>query len=162
MADQNEPVWRAPEGPGAQAAEVPTEFVIRGLFFALFAVVAGSVIAIVLWDLGVVASISSFIIAIGAFYLYVKGAGSAPRKGMVPLLLLILIGVVASFFALVANDLWRAFPQIVQPGIESRLTFVSDNVFNPSVLRFYEHDAFWYSLFAVLGIFGVFRRLIRR
>ena len=161
MSDQNEPVWRAPE-PGAQAAAVPSEFVLRGLFFALAAVIAGSVIAVVLWDLNVVASISSFVIALGAVYLYVMGAGAAPRKGLLPLILLIVIGVVVSFFAVVADDLWRAFPQLVPPGVESRWTFVSDNVFNPSILRLYGRDAGMFFLFALLGMFGVLRRVMRR
>jgi len=68
------------------------------------AVVAGIVLTVVIWRLGFIASITSFALAGGAVFLYDKGAGTVPRKGLIPLVLLILAGVVASFFAVIGSD----------------------------------------------------------
>jgi hypothetical protein len=65
--------------------------------------------AVLIWKLGFVGSISSIVIAGGAAFLYTKGAGAPPRKGLVPLVLVVLIGVATSFFAIVASHLMEYY-----------------------------------------------------
>jgi len=142
------------------AHQTAYEFVPRGLLFALVAVLGGIVLTVVVWRLGFVASLTSFALAAGAVFLYAKGAGAAPRKGLVPLIVLILAGVVASFFAVIASDAWDAYDAFVLPGTESRWTFISENVFRGEVLRSYGKDMAMFGLFAALGIFSIMRRLV--
>ncbi len=81
------------------------------------------------------ASITSFVMAAGAVFLYSRAAGSAPRKGLVPLMLLILAGVVGSFFAIVISDAWDAYGQFQGALFESRSRFIMDNALRSDVLR---------------------------
>ncbi len=131
------------------------------MLLAFLAVVAGAVLTVVIWRLGFIASITSFAMAAGAVYLYGLGAGGAPRKGLVPLVLLIMVGVVVAFFAIVASDASDAYTMFATTGSVSRTTFVMDNIFRPEVLSTYGTDMAMFGLFAVLGLFGTMRRLLR-
>lgn len=140
----------------------PQERVGLGLLASLLAVVAGVVLTVVVWRAGYIASITSFVIAIGAVYLYTAAAGSPPRKGLVPVILVVALGVVASFFAVVVSDLLDAYDtlgiEVQLPGL-SKQEFVMDNVFNADLLAEYGKDMAMFGLFAVLGVFGTVRRL---
>lgn len=71
------------------------------------------------------------------------------------------LGVVATFFAVVASDLVEAYDEfdLGAAGI-SKLDFVTDNLFHADVLREYGKDAAMFAVFAVLGVFGTLRRVI--
>ena len=142
--------------------EVPEERVALGLMASLIAVVAGVVVTVVIWRAGYIASITSFVIAIGAVYLYTAAAGAPPRKGLVPVILVVALGVVASFFAVVVSDLMDAYDalgiEVQVPGL-TKQEFVMDNVFNGDLLAEYGKDLAMFALFAVLGVFGTIRRL---
>ena len=143
----------------APGVEVPRERVGLGLLAALGAVVGGMVLTVVIAQLGFIAAVSSFVIAFGAAYLYELGAGRPARKGLVPLVLLIVLGVVASYFAVIASDLWDAYDEagITDP---SRLGFVREFLFSPGdVFQEPYKDLPFFAIFGVLGIFGVVRRL---
>ncbi|MDO9454703.1 hypothetical protein [Nocardioides sp.] len=144
--------------PPATDTVQPTERVGLGLLAALGAVVGGVALTVVIWRLGYVAAISSLVIAFGAAYLYEKAAGRSPRKGLVPLLVLIVVGVAIAFFAIVASDAWDVYDTlgITDP---SRLTFVRMALTEPDVLKEYGKDLALFGVFAVLGIIGVGRRL---
>jgi hypothetical protein len=118
--------------------------------------------SVLIWKLGFVASITSFLIAGAAGWLYVKGAGAVPRKGWLPLLVVILVGVAASFFAIVGADLVEYYntPDGQSLGYPSVVDFVSSNLFNGDVLGSYGRDLAMFLLFAALGVFGTVRRLL--
>jgi hypothetical protein len=141
------------------AVAAPNELVVRGLTFALPAVVGGIALTVIIWRLGFIASITSFALAAGAVYLYAKGAGANPRKGLVPLVLLILVGVVAAFFGVITSDTWDAYDKLGVAGYQSRWSFLSDNVFRGEVISSYGKDMAMFGVFAVLGIFSTMRRL---
>ena len=145
----------------AAIAQPPFERVSRGIAFSVGAIPVGMLAAVLIWKLGFVASISSFVLAAGAAFLYVKGAGAPPRKGLVPLVLVVLIGVAASFFAIVASDLVEYYgtPQGQELGYPSAYDFVTANIFNPDVLGTYGKDLAMFVLFATLGTFGTLRRM---
>ena len=63
-----------------------TENVGRGVLFSLLAIPVGVAAAVLIWQLGFIASITSFAIAAGAAWLYTRGAGAAPRAGLIPLI----------------------------------------------------------------------------
>jgi hypothetical protein len=117
---------------------------------------------VLVWQLGFIASITSFAIAAGASYLYVRGAGTAPRAGLVPLILVILTGVVLSFLAVVAADAVAYYntPEGAELGWPSATSFVLAHLFDPSVLGSYGSELAMFGVFAVLGTFGTLRRLL--
>jgi len=147
----------APFGTPAE----PRERVGLGLLAALAAVLGGVVLTVVVWRMGFLASITSFVIALGATMLYTKAAGAAPRKGLLPLIGIILFGVAASFFAVVASDAWTVYgdQNLAQYDV-SRMTFIRDNLFNADILRGYGKDMAMFFVFAALGIFSTLRRLL--
>jgi hypothetical protein len=151
-----------PSAFGAPESLPQREMIARGLVFSLAAVLGGIALTVVIWRLGFIASITSFALAAGAVFLYVRGAGSVPRKGLAPLVLLILAGVVASFFAVIASDAWDAYDKFVVPGTQTRWDFLTDNVFRGEVISSYGKDMAMFGVFAVLGIFSIMRRLMSR
>ncbi|GAA4351253.1 hypothetical protein [Angustibacter luteus] len=154
------------EGPVAAAAapiELPQEeLVSRGLAFSLGAIPVGMFLAVVIWKLGFVGAISSFVIAGGAVFLYSKGALTPPKRGLVPLVGVIIVGVAASFLAIVASDLLDYYktPSGQALGYPSSYEFVKTNLFNMDVITSYGSDLAMFGVFALLGIFGTLRRLM--
>jgi hypothetical protein len=149
--------------PAQSGAQVHTERVLLGLLAALGAVVGGVVLTVVIWRAGFVASITSFAIAIGAAWLYTLAAGRPPRRGLIPLIGIILLGVVLSFFAVVASDLMEAYDDAVAAGLVPTIgksEFVRRGLTDSEVLSEYGKDMAMFGLFAVLGIFGTVRRLL--
>ena len=156
-----------PEGFSEQTPFSPAiahpqfELVSRGIAFSVGAIPVGMAASVLIWRLGFLASISSFVLAAGAAFLYAKGAGAPPRKGLVPLILVVLIGVVASFFAIVAFDLgdYYGTSDGQSLGYPSGFEFVKANIFNFDVLSTYGSELAMFVLFAVLGTFGTLRRM---
>jgi len=152
-----------PDGLVAAPA-LPPERVGRGAAFALLAVPAGALVAGLIWKIGFVASISSFIIAALAATLYVRGSGGRFTKGILVIAAVIALGVVVSFFTVVAVDLYGYFPQLdpeVAATYPTRWGFVRENLFYPPLLKDYTKDAVLFGLFGVLGGLGTILRLVR-
>jgi hypothetical protein len=164
MSDYNLPDSTLPEynsGAPFGTPSQPRERVGLGLLAALGAVLVGVVLTVVVWRMGFLASITSLVIALGAAMVYTKVAGAAPRRGLLPLIGIILVGVVASFFAVVASDAWTFFDQEnLGAGGESRVRFITDMMFNADILKGYGKDMAMFFVFAALGIFSTLRRLL--
>ena len=158
MTDQNQPV-PAPSDQPLAARSAPKERVALGLLAALVAVLLGVALTVVIWRAGYVAAITSLAIAFGASFLYTAAAGRSARRGLIPLILLILIGVAASFFAIVISDLLDAHEDLGLAGVVGKGEFIRDNVFEPEVLKSYGKDLAWFGGFALLGIYGTVRQL---
>jgi hypothetical protein len=161
----SEAVTAATESAAALRAGVVVprvENVGRGVLFSLAAVPLGVAAAVAIWQMGFIASITSFLIAAAAVWLYTRGAGAAPRTGLVPLVAVILVGVVASFLAVVVSDMvdvWNS-PEGADLGWPSLSSFILGNIFDPGVLSSYGTDMLMFGGFAVLGVFGTLRRLL--
>ncbi|GAA1479246.1 hypothetical protein GCM10009623_36920 [Nocardioides aestuarii] len=126
----------------------------RGLLGALGGVVAGAVLSLVVWELGFIASITSFVLAAGAVYLYGMLAGAPPRRGLVPLVAMIVLGVVATFFLLVGWDAAAAYDEIVGDTVSPGMTkgeFVTSSLTDSEVLGAYGKDMALFFVFAALG-----------
>ncbi len=160
MSDHTSPT---PDHTGAAAVTVSpaTERVALGLLAALVAVVLGVALTVAIWRAGYVAAITSLAISFGAAWLYTKAAGAPARKGLAPLIALILAGVALSFFGVVASDLYDAYDlfDLGASGL-SRTEFIRDNLFRGDVLSEYGKDFALFAVFAVLGIFGTIRQLL--
>lgn len=155
-------------GPGEQfgagtvgAPANPSELVGRGLLFAAAAIPIGVLITAVIAKLGFVAAISSLILAGLAAFLYTKGAGTAPYKGAIPLVGLIVVGLVLSFMSIIAVDAWTyaSSPEGASLGMTPG-ELVRTALLSPEVYAGYAKEALLFVVFAVLGVFGVIKRVV--
>jgi hypothetical protein len=146
----------------APVAAMPEERVGRGLVFSLGGIVVGVVLTVLLWKLNFVASITSFAMAYAVIWLYTKGAGSAPRKGVGAVIGVIVAGVVISLASVVATDaldyLAVDYPDAT---LAEKADFVWYNLTLPEVWQAYSTEVAMYVLFAALGTFGLIRQLGR-
>lgn len=118
--------------------------------------VAGVVLTAVLWRIGFIAALTSYLIAAGAVFLYAKAAG-VPRKGLVPLVGLIVVGIAGSFYAAYLSDLFQAYSElgVADLGI-SRWAFLADNPFH---VEFVTDNGAAPVLFLAFGALGAWRTL---
>lgn len=156
--------WSAPEAPTPPPASVAAPAVEKvgpGLLAASAAIVGGFLLTAVLWRIGFVASFTSYVIAAGAVVLYLKGAGAAPRKGLIPLIVLILLGVVVSFYGAYLSDLMQAYStlELDKAGV-SRMQFWRDNVFVSQWLTDNGLSAAIFFGFAALGAWRTLSGLV--
>lgn len=139
------------------------EHVLQGLAFASLGVVLGVIATVVVWRLGFLAAITSLVLAAAAAYLYGMGAGAPPRRGVPALVALIVVGVVVSFFAVIASDAWDAYDlyDIYGATGESRRAFLREVLFDGDVLSSYGGEMAMFAIMAALGTFGTLRTLTR-
>ncbi|MCC6495704.1 MAG: hypothetical protein IT193_05545 [Propionibacteriaceae bacterium] len=152
------PVTATPGPVGGQ----PVENVGRGVLFSLAAIPLGTALTVGVWQLGFVASITTFALAAAAVWLYAKGAGSAPAKGALAVIGVIVVGVVASIVGVIASDAVRYLGE-EYPGtaVSDQVAFVLANLADGEVWQSYGGDIAMFVLFAALGTFGVIRQLGR-
>lgn len=162
--DSSAPIVPAPHQPMTSAGVPPEqiEIVARGVLWSLAAIPVGMAAAVLIWKLGFIASITSFLIAGLGTWLYTKGALSTPRRGLVPLVGVILLGVALSFLAIVAADIVEFYgtPEGKSLGYSSAVDMVTDNLFNADLIGSYGSDLAMFLVFAALGVFGTVRRLM--
>ena len=151
-----------PAYPTVPAAPVAQEKVVPGLAVAALASLLGIALTVGIWRAGFVAGITSFVLAALVVFTYTKVAGPPPRKGLIPLVVLIVLAVVASFFACVASDLNKAYSDLGGNLPISRTEFIRRGLTNHHVLSAYKGDAAKFAIFAVLGIAGTLSRMFRR
>jgi hypothetical protein len=149
---------------GEPATPIPAarENVGRGILFSLLAVVLGALLAGGLYQMGYIASITSFIMAVAAGWLYVKGAGAAPRAGLWPLVGVIVVGVIISLFTMLGwglySEIAAAYPDAASGDI---MSLVFQLMFEGEVWGSFAKDAGIFVLFAALGTFATLRQLGR-
>ncbi len=152
--------YPAPGGPSPVAVQEGPENVGMGIALSLLSIVIGAGLTIALAQVGFIASITAWAAAAAAVWLYTKGAGSGPRKGIVPLLVVVLVGVAVQFFALIGAALWKAYRG--RGGSGGQWQFVLSNLFNPDAIGDYLINGVMLLVFAGLGIAGILRGLTRR
>lgn len=144
------------------AVEPGHEQVGRGLLFSLGSILVGIALTLLLWQLGFIASITSFALAYAAIWLYTKGAGAPPAKGALGVVTVIVIGVALSLLSVVVADalsyLGQEYPDA---SIAEKFDFVTYNLGRAELWQEYTTDALMYLLFAALGTFGLIRQLGR-
>ncbi len=147
--------------PGA-AAQPHEEKVGRGLLFSLGGIVVGVVLTVLLWKVGFFASITSFAMAYATVWLYTRGAGAPPKKGVGAVIGVIVIGVVVSLASIVTADaldyLASDYPDA---SIAEKADFVAYNLLRPEVWQDYSTNVVMFVIFAALGTFGLIRQLGR-
>lgn len=151
-----------PAAPVAAPVPVGPENVGRGVLFSLLAIVLGAVLAVVLYQLGFIASITSFAMAWAAGWLYTKGAGAPPRKGVVPLIVVIVVGVIVSLIAMPAWALYSGLAaQNPDAGFGEIMPYVLQLLPNPELWQAFGMNSLIFVAFAALGTFSTLRQLSR-
>ncbi|MEZ5095064.1 MAG: hypothetical protein R2731_02415 [Nocardioides sp.] len=147
--------------PAYSATEPRRERVGLGLLAAAGVLVLGGLVTLLVWKLGFVASITSFAMAFGAVWAYTQVAGSAPRRGLGPLLGLIVLSVVATFFVLVGYDATVAYDELgLQGSGLTKMQFARTAMFDGQVLSSYTRDMLFFFGFAVLGMWSTLKKLL--
>jgi hypothetical protein len=150
--------WTTGASPTPQpwAEDDTVELVGKGLLFSLGGVVVGIVAAVALWQMNFVAALSSLVMAYSCVWLYTKGAGRSPRKGALPLLAVILVGIFASLAAAFASDAIRVALKIYPGNSGAQTGWVLSYLTNPAVWQQHISSVVMYLVFAGLGAFGIF------
>lgn len=147
------------------AVEPARERVALGLAAALVALLLGAGLTLAVWNWGFVASITSFAMAAGAMFFYGFAAGAPPRRGVVPLVLLVVASVVATFFLLVGWDAAQAYDEL-SAGVPadqismSKSEFVRESIFDGEVLGAYAKDMAFFFGFAILGMWTTLKNVL--
>lgn len=146
----------------AAAAVSSSERVGLGVLYSLGGVVLGVVATAALWQAGFIASITSAVMAWACIWLYTKGAGHAPRKGVFAVVAVIIAGVALSSAAVIATDAVD-YVRTTVPG--SSISDYADTVVaaltTPEVWAEYATDIGMLLLFAALGTVGIIMQLAR-
>jgi hypothetical protein len=156
----------ATTGPAQPPARQPVEERVgRGMLGALVGVVLGAVLSLVTWRAGFITAITSFVLAAAAVFLYSKLAGAAPRRGLPPLISLIVVGTVVTFFLFIASDAAQAYDDALarfggDASGMSKSEFVRSSLFDGDVWSAYTKDALFFFGFAVLGMWSTLKRTI--
>lgn len=112
----------------ASAETQPVENTTRGTLLSLAIIPLGVIAWVLIWNLGFVAGIVGFGIAIGALFLYRFGSGGiVSRGGAVRVALVTLLTVLIAMFATLVSDVVNALSEI--SGI--------------SAIETITHEAFW-------------------
>ena len=130
-------------------------FSAKGFALALLIIPATIVLWVVIWRMGVIASIVSFATAIGAVWLYKFGSGGTIAKPAVFALLgVIIVAVVLAFLAGMASDAYDAYAEVYGGGSLMSADFWSfyfSMLGTGEVWSEYGQDILWALGFAVLG-----------
>jgi len=154
--------------PPATDEPAEPEAVGRGLVFSLGGVVLGIVAAIVFRQLNAALSLSSMklefvlsavpglVMAYASVWLYTKGARTGPRKGLFPLLVVIVIGILAALTAALGADAMRMAMKIYPGDSGAQVTWVLEYLANPEVWTERSGSLLLYVIAAGIGSFSVF------
>jgi len=121
----------------ASAETAPVENKGRGTLLSLLIIPLGVVVWVLVWNLGFVAGIVGFGIAVGALFLYRFGSGGVvSRGGAVRVALITLVTVLIALFACVVSDV---------------VSFLSEEV-GLSAIETLTHEAFWPEFQRIIAI----------
>ncbi|HML50326.1 MAG TPA: hypothetical protein PKD84_02800 [Propionicimonas sp.] len=153
VAGQPEPIPVDPGGP---------ERVGRGVLFSLGGIVLGVVATVVLWQLNFIAAFTSLVMAWACIWLYAKGAGRPPRKGVFAVVTVIALGVVLALVSAIASDaVVYANEYFGQPSMADYVDTIVLVLSTPEVWSEYATSIAMYVLFAALGTVGIIMQLAR-
>ncbi|MBA3020690.1 hypothetical protein [Propionicimonas sp.] len=160
--------------PPATAEPAEPEAVGRGLVFSLGGIVLGVVAAIVFRQLNAALSLSSMklefvlsavpglVMAYASVWLYTKGARTGPRKGLFPLLVVIVIGILAALTSALGADAMRMAMKIYPGDSGAQVSWVLEYLANPEVWTERGGSLILYVIAAGIGSFSVFSDRFKR
>jgi hypothetical protein len=148
-------------------APTPTENTVRGSLLALLVVPVGIFVYCLIASVGIVASIVSYGVALGAVWLYQRGAGGFISRAGAWVITVIIVGTIAlslyvNYIYVVAGALAKALP-----GTFGSTWWAALNspgfwpFFNEHIGAVVQASALNIVLSVVLGILGAYRTLMR-
>lgn len=163
------PGWQLPPshqgphpGPGAVSSvgdPGARENVLLGLALSLLSIPIAMVTAVLISAIGFIAAITGLVLSGSALALYAKGAGAAPRRGVLPLIGVIAVGVVACVLSIIAWDVSAAYDQYGSAGV-SKSSVIAQALVNPVIWKAEAGHVVMFVVFAALGMFGALRRIV--
>ncbi|WP_458112514.1 hypothetical protein M1D88_20230 [Arthrobacter sp. R1-13] len=145
------------------APQAPREDVVRGTLFSLVAIPAGVILWLILWNVGLMASIVGFVAAAGAARMYVLGSGSFSRNGVWVVAAVTLITVLVSFVGGMWLDMAQfmggasPFAMLLDPQAWELLGY--NLTTNADLVETYKLDFLVAVLLGALGCFFTLRRM---
>ncbi len=142
---------------------------LKGALFSLGGPVVGTILWVIVWEMGFIASLVSFVMAWLTVWLYKKGAGSLDRKALYIILPVILFGVVLSLFASFVADAVNFLMSDTLKGVGAMTilkssefwAYIKDNLFhNADLLGSYKGDVFFSVVLAALGAYGTVKEVL--
>jgi hypothetical protein len=165
MSDEIEgPSFGAPYLPlrlrTTQVEPVAQEAVGRGMAASVTAVLGGIVLIVVIRRYAFEFPVAAAAMSGGAVLLYARSAGRAPRRGLLPLFILLVAATVLSFYAVFATDGWMAY-NVVSEGMTShgytwpvsRATYILRAASNPGMIEGYRDVLLQVTACVVVGAF---------
>ncbi len=136
----------------ATEAQPPVkENVGRGVLFSLGGILVGMVGGALLYQLGLIGSIVGIVMAFAVLILYTRGAGTDPRKGIVPVIIVIILGLLISWTFTLGTEL---FIEALGKGasVGEALQFASMYALDGRVWSLAKADAIRFFIFGVIGL----------
>jgi len=147
-------------GPAPVAG--PREDVVRGAIFAAAAIPLGIILWLVIWNLGVVASVVAWAVAAAAAKLYAIGAGNPSRRGAWAILVVTIVTLVLAFLGGMWLDMVHQFgakPLEALVDGDSWSIFGENLANNNELWQEYTTSMLTALLFGALGCFFTLRKL---
>jgi len=165
--DSQQPIQPPPAyGAAPTQPALRPENILRGTLFALIAIPAGVLVWVIIWSIGIVASIVAFGVAVFTVWLYRKGSGGAvSRTGAFITSAIILVTLLLAFYFGLVVDYVRAASD--QSGIAPLDIFQNPNFWNyfgmdfPEIVRLNGFNLLLALAFGVLGSFSILRNVFR-
>jgi hypothetical protein len=136
----------------ATEAQPPVkENVGRGVLFSLGGILVGMVGGALLYQLGLIGSIVGIVMAFAVMILYTRGAGTDPRKGIIPVIIVIILGLLISWTFTLGTEL---FIEALGKGasVGEALKFASMYALDGRVWSLAKADAIRFFVFGVIGL----------
>jgi hypothetical protein len=153
--------------PSVETTEAPpTESVGRGLLYSLGGIVVGVVAAIVFKELDnalninsmkmafILAMVPSALMAYASVWLYTKGSGGVLRKGVGPLVLVLVVGLLAIVVTALTTDGYVQAAKIFPGDSAQQLDWVISYVADSKVWAERQVSLLLYVVAAAVGSFG--------
>ncbi|MEY9952861.1 hypothetical protein [Leifsonia sp. EB34] len=154
-----------PDGVAVPGPFTQSERVGRGLALALLIIPAGVIVWTVLWNIGFIASIVTWGVAVGAVWLYRAGSKARVTRGAFwGIIAIVAVTVVLSLLAGIFIDLVDALKVPLGDALTDDRVWglFGDNLFtNGDMWQSYLPSVLLALLFAVLGCFTTLRRASR-
>jgi hypothetical protein len=155
----------AESAPDAMPPFTTGERVGRGLALALLVIPAGVIVWTIIWNLGFIASIVSWGVAVGAVWLYRMGSKARITRGAFwGIISIVVVTVVLSLLAGMFTDLVAAIDLPLQDAItDPRVwgAFADNLLTNGEMWQAYVPQVLMALVFAFLGCFWTLRRVSR-
>jgi len=156
------------EATAVSAPVLPPENLVRGLLLSLFAVPAGILVFVLIWNMGFIASIVGFGVAFAAYFLYRLGSGGRVSiRGAIVVAAVTIVTLVLAFISAEVFTVAGEIARVNQIPVTEVLTspelsgLIARTLTAPDVVGALMGDAAMTLLFGAIGCFAILRGAFR-